>query len=351
MEKEKSRIGCFDFFRAYGCLAIILLHVVTAWRDDPTNAHAFYTAGSVRIVFDNAVVPILVRMAVPIYFMMSGVLFLSPERDFSLEKIKRHISKLLIVLGLFGYGMALIELVVRSRNFALSFVWTGFLNLIQEETWSHLWYLYATIGLYLLTPILRAWLEQTDERGMNVTIGIAILLLSVIPTIDSVTGLELTQFGITTPRGALLCYLLGYYLYSIHDRLAKKQSLIIAGIAVGGGLTGIFGILSYQVGHVFIEPYHIWIIFYSSMLFIFFLNNEWVGKLASKGVMKILASSSFLIYIIHPVFINGLYKALHIYPDSFPPIVGELIIWGVVACGSVIGSQIIKRVPWLKKYV
>lgn len=84
MKQTKERIESFDFFRAYGCLAIILLHVVSAWRDDPTHSSAFYDNDSmVRMLFNNVAVPLLVRMAVPIFFMMSGVLFLDSSIHFS----------------------------------------------------------------------------------------------------------------------------------------------------------------------------------------------------------------------------------------------------------------------------
>lgn len=342
MRQTKGRIESFDFFRAYGCLAIILLHVVSAWKDDPTNSSAFYhNVSTIRMIFNNAVVPVLVRIAVPIFFMMSGALFLDPNRDI---KIKKHVKKLLVVLGIFGYMMALIELVVGNRDFEASYLWIAGLNLLQEQTWSHLWYLYAMIGLYLVTPILRAWIKKADEKEMRVMMGVAFLFLTIIPTINSLIGIELTQFGIVTPGGSLLCYLLGYYLYEECGKLRKMA--IPIGIA-GGVLTIVVSLLFQSWSRSMVEPYHVWIVIYSSALFILLLDDKRIKKMGR--MCGSLSSISFTIYIVHPVFINALYKGFHLYPDSLPPVIGEMLFWLFISAGSIVAAWVLKKIPGLRR--
>ena len=209
---KPGRIYAFDFMRAYCCLMIVLLHVDSAWKADRVGAAGYYAMGSVRAAFDSAIVALLVRIAVPMFFMISGALFLNPSNDISLPSISRHIRKLLVFLGLFGYVFALMEAVFVNRRLGLSGFGAAFLNLLQEETWAHLWFLYAMIGLYILTPALRAWIQSASLAELRAGAAVCLILLSVIPTINDCTGLDITTFRILSPGGGLLCYLAGYFL-------------------------------------------------------------------------------------------------------------------------------------------
>ena len=349
---QQERIGAFDFFRAYGCLAIVLLHVISAWRDDPTSSNCFYSVGNTELIFDNAIIPLLVRMAVPMFFMMSGALFLNPDRNVTRDSICSHLEKILINLCLCGYLMAIIELIVVSKSFEPKFLYIAVVNLLQEKTWSHLWYLYATVGLYLITPILRPWISNISRRGFSEAIIVAVVLFSVIPTINDILSLQITQFGLTTPRGALLWYLLGYYLLVIHeDCKSYKKGLLHLALLLGAVLTAVFGIVGFQMKITLIQPYHICIVLYSSALYIIMLRNRLIEQVAKSRIIKLLSSCSLVVYIIHPVFLNVLYKGIHLYPDRFPPVLGEALIFFLVSAASVIGALIIKKIPLLKKYV
>lgn len=341
-----KRIGSLDFLRSYGCLAIILLHVVSAWHDDPANKEALFNADPVRISFDGAIVPLLVRMAVPIFFMISGALFLDPKRNVN---IKKHIIKILLTLGVFGYGMALIELVVKYRDFNISYLWNSLLNLLQEQSWSHLWYLYAIIGLYLLTPILRAWIQNASEREIRDTIIIAVVLLSIIPTINSVANTSITTFGITTSSGALLCYLIGFYIFSSREKIRSNKTKVIVAAAMGGVATSIASLLYFKSSRSMVEPYHIWIVVYSSSLFALMIEERSIEMIGNSKVIQFLSSISLLVYILHPIFINALYKGLHIYPDVLPPIIGELAFWVAASLFAIVLGWITGRIPVVKK--
>ena len=343
-----KRIECFDFLRSYGCLAVVLLHVISAWKDDITYSSSFYNADYIRIFFNNGVVPILVRLAVPIFFMISGALFLSPQRSVSWKQIKSHIQKLLIILVLFGYPMALIELIVRNKNFDIMHLWMAFLNLLQADTWSHMWFLYAMIGLYLMTPILRAWIQKANKNEMKATIGIAVLLLSLIPTVNSFCNLKLTTFGIQTMGGALLCYLLGYSLYNTRWLyFVRKTEVYIAGF-IGGCLTIAVGFFLRACTKSMLEPYHVWIVIYASVVFLVSVNVLEGRKINRSKIIQFLSNMSLTIYVIHPIFINGLYKGLHIFPDVLPSGIGELTVWAGVCLCSVIGAVVLKELPVFK---
>lgn len=210
---KHGRIYAFDFMRAYFCLMIILLHVESAWKSDSFGSVAYYEMGAVRAAFDSAVVAVLVRTAVPIFFMISGALFLNPSNGVSLSTISRHIRKILTTLCLFGYLFALMEIVFVNRRLGVSDFGAAFLNLLQERTWAHLWFLYVIIGLYILTPVLWAWIKSASPRELRIGAAVALILFSAIPTVNKCSGLRITTFGVTSMSGGLLCYLAGYFIW------------------------------------------------------------------------------------------------------------------------------------------
>ena len=61
----------------------------------------------------------------------------------------------------------------------------------------------------------------------------------------------------------------------------------------------------------------------------------------------------FGVYLIHPVFINFIYKFLKLTPiafDNFYPI-ATVVFWAFFAVSSFVGAWIMYQIPILKKYI
>lgn len=120
-------------------------------------------------------------------------------------------------------------------------------------------------------------------------------------------------------------------------------------ILVGGVLTAVIS-LAYRGWTISVaEPYHIWILLYSTGVFAFgckYFNDKLILK---NALVNKLSKASYCIYVIHPILINFLYKGLHFYPNCLPAIIGELLIWIFVATVSIIGSTMIRRLPGFRK--
>lgn len=72
----------FDYLRVIACFAVIVLHVSAGqWHDytEPTFEW------NVMNIYDSAT-----RFCVPIFLMISGALFLNPEKKLSLRKLYTH---------------------------------------------------------------------------------------------------------------------------------------------------------------------------------------------------------------------------------------------------------------------
>ncbi len=87
------------------------------------------------------------RFSVPIFFMISGALFLNHDSSFK-NIFTISIKKILIHLIIWSFIYSISSL--KSSNINIKIIIFKFI-----ETHYHLWYLFATIELYITVPFLR----------------------------------------------------------------------------------------------------------------------------------------------------------------------------------------------------
>jgi len=239
MYNSKERISEIDTIRVICCFAIILLHTVSGWIDDPVGGKIFCDSSRFRFFFDTAFLPLFVRYAVPIFFMISGVFFLSDQiKDYNYLFAK--IKKLLTIILCFGGVMCLIELIFKTKSFYFSFLLDALMDILEGNTWSHMWFLYALVGCYFISPFLRIWICYSTEHQFDVLIIFLILIFSVIPSINNYFNLHIVSFGLTSTSGAFMYFVLGRWLYIRLKSTIKMKYLISIGLFAGGNVVRIW---------------------------------------------------------------------------------------------------------------
>lgn len=125
-----------DTIRAAACLLVILLH-----------SAAFYVnnsgLGSLDWNWANAV-DAFSRACVPLFFMISGYLFLGSRAP----KL-RHILRVVSALAVYS-AIAILAIWIFGGTFPMA----KLMALPYQPAFYHLWYLYALIGIYLLASII-----------------------------------------------------------------------------------------------------------------------------------------------------------------------------------------------------
>lgn len=168
---------------------------------------------SARWVLDCVIVQVAVRWAVPVFVMISGFLLLDPDKDVGLQKLKGYVLRMLAVLVTFGYAYCVIEIVVdKGLSDIPVTLFLSVKNLVEGKSWAHMWYIYMLIGLYVLTPILRAVTKDSSQKEMAVVLLALFVLTIVRPTINIFFGMEIEGFvPIFSPY--IFYYLMGSYVH------------------------------------------------------------------------------------------------------------------------------------------
>ncbi len=358
-----------ELLRCLAILLVVLVHVTSEplhlWREDLGAFFPIYTLAYT-----------LGHLGVPIFLMISGALLCNQKRNISLKKLYgRMIPRILLPLIFWGYIFSLMEQWFSLRTFTGSMLLTALLHVLNGDSWTHLWYLYMLIGLYLLLPILRFTANGLKRSQKRYLIGVLLFLGSVLPTLNRIEALDISLY-----QPAPLCYitmfLLGYFLADYaesresetrsgktaekpagHPALAQTAGtkIIAAGslsliiLVVYCFLADVQSKTAYQQ----MAQYHNLFIILTSAA-IFYAVWKYCGScpysLIRRWVMS-LGECSFGIYLLHPVILNLAYKALSITPDRMHPLLSLLLLWLPVILGCHLLVWLMKQVPIIKKMV
>ncbi|TKI07260.1 acyltransferase [Martelella alba] len=136
-DNKNTRINWIDNIRAVACLMVIVIHTTT-----------YYVTHGFEIGRENWLIANILnsasRVSVPLFFMISGFLFFG-ERCAE----KKHFTRIVACI-VFYSAIALIYMHFMTE---IS-VGDALNNLFQKPIFFHLWFFYALIIIYLLSPLL-----------------------------------------------------------------------------------------------------------------------------------------------------------------------------------------------------
>mgnify|MGYP003256142155 CR=1 FL=1 len=338
-----KKIEFFEWARAFGALAVILLHLFSSQLDN----YSVSVIGEWRAVAYTTIQIAFTRWAVPVFLMISGALLLNKSKTLPYKKIWSYILRMLLVLLIFGYAFCITELVFHEKTVSVSIILTAFLNLLQGDSWSHMWYIYALIGLYILTPPLKAFVNASTKRELGIALIVLFIISSLIPTINTAAQIELTTF-IELPV-YVFYYLFGYY---------ATNYLKLDGKCIGLGVAALFVMLASTTFSIVCNDdslswmyanYNCFIALYSSFVFLLF-KRLFSRPYENHRFIMLLSRYSFGIYIVHPLFINLIYKLSGLGSMVYTlPFVSELMIYVLTLMLSLTLVWLLKRIPGIKK--
>ena len=246
---------------------------------------------------------------------------------------------MVLILILFGFSYNLMEnIFTYGLSNILSTILKSLLSIFSEDVWAHLWYIYMLIGLYLITPILRPFVEKTDENTVKYVLYGLFVVSIIVPTINEIFNVKITSFYLESFKYVLI-YLLGYYI--ANTNIIKDKYIYI------GGIIGIIGYLCLCYFIPNSSATNVFIILESILVFKLFSSGK-INKKSNK-ILNSISRYSLGIYLIHPFWLNLLYKIIKILPDTMPILIGELAIWIYAIMISLISSIILYKIPIIKK--
>lgn len=183
----KERDHRLSNIRAIACMAVVVLHTFFAFASMAEPGSWNYTA--------TFVVRNLMFWAVPCFIMVTGALLLNPDKRVGYGKVlTRYIPRMIVALVLFSaiffaidVGLGFKPLNTRTVRELLKSLVTG------QGLWSHMWYLYTMIALYLLIPLLNPLLRLGKKTAVAASVVIFVFL-SVLPMVSKLLDISFSFY-------------------------------------------------------------------------------------------------------------------------------------------------------------
>lgn len=255
------------------------------------------------------------------------------------------------VLLFFGTGYALMELAYTESLVSPIMLLRALLNTAEGNSWDHLWYLYMLIALYLLTIPFRCMVEYMAEREFDFLIMVLVFGNFLLPSVNTVLGLSLKTYMVLNEYATY--YLLGYWFTRKENRVGNAVLILVMTVTV---LMIVLEVSSlYRTGETYALNHTSQdVITLVQSTGIFMLFSKFGAGQKGKGFNRIVSSvcrCSFAIYLVHPFFLNFIYKVLKITPLSFPIGFGIIVLYTAVFLLSWCAAWIMTRMPGFRRII
>ena len=232
-------------------------------------------------------------------------------------------------------------------------------NVLSGNTHAHLWYVYAIIGLYMLTPLLKVFVQQADRKTLRYALIFLFVYTNLLPMMCELDWgwVRLLQINIDKMKlGTFAVYaeffLLGHYLDSYEQTKAVRYGVYSMGVigtiisivstlylCISGGTID-ERLLGYMTPNVLFQS-----------IAIFLLARQCCGSEGRlcKLVMK-LSSASFGIYGIH-VLVLLLLGEFGLDTMSFSSLFSVPVLAVVVLAISYCVTVLLQKIPVLNRVV
>lgn len=293
-----QRVFYLDLLRIAATFAVVFVHV---------SSHGFFkypmfTANwYVSTVGDG-----LVRWCVPIFVMISGALFLRPEREVSYREIlQKRIPRLLLAYVFWALLYVLYGFV--QTDFA-DFTVKRLVRRCIVAPRIHLWFLPMLAGVYLLVPVLRRIAADKKLLRYVLLVWAGYILVVSVGLSDVFLRLQFSNiFAVNSVVGYAGYFLLGYYL-SVQD-FSKSQRRWIYLLGLCGLLVTVFGTLwisgrMEQPDETFLKELNLHVIATSAALFVAAKQLEPRCGEALRRFGRFVGSDLFGIYLVHELWLS-----------------------------------------------
>ena len=200
-----TRVVKYDVLRVVASFSIVLLHVSGSyWSVVSINSREFL----VMTIYNS-----ITRFAVPVFFMLSGLFLVSPEREN--VAVGKRFLKLLVLFYVWSAFYAFQGAAVHALSGEFSTeMWAAS---VQRFIFghSHMWFIPLLLGFYILIPIARQICIKKEILQYYLILWIAFRF--VLPVLTDTFHMYTIQaridsLGLDILVGYFGYFLLGYYL-------------------------------------------------------------------------------------------------------------------------------------------
>lgn len=346
---SKNRLIYLDLLRTIACFSVIVLHTSASnWHKSSVESFSW----QVFNFYDG-----LVRFCVPVFVMISGVFFLDPEREFSLDILfQKYILRIIKAFVFWSASYSILINIFKYKAINVEFLLSTLKQFMVGRY--HLWFLFMIFALYLVAPFLR---KITCNKNLLeyfiilfLIFGILIPFLQKLPLFEQTT--EITdKMNLYMVLGFSGYFVIGYYLVSYELSQFMKRVIYIMGclgILLTIVFTSIISLMNKEPTEVFYDYLSPNVLTSSIALFLFFKERVAKHKFSERTITIILRISryTFGIYLVHDFF-NILFWKIGLTTLLFNPLGSVPLISSIIFALSFLVVALIDKIPFLRRNI
>lgn len=342
-QQNSNRIVYLDLLRTLATFAVVVIHVFA-------QGDRYLALGNFNYYLA-CVGEGLSKWAVPIFLMISGTIFLNPDKNITAQNIiRKRIPRLLIAYIFWWATYSAIACMMASKTH-------GYLTFSSTmlQPWFHLWFLPMVVCVYLFVPVLRKVAEDMKTTRYILAVWLCYILISFVFETFTFKH-EIHQIWDLFRADLLIGYagyfLLGYYLSHVELTKSQRRTIYLLGIAgaivtVGGNIVS--SLTEGTISNKFTNRLSIQIILMASALFVW--AKEYAHKISPKMMrfMDYTRKDLFGIYLTHAMWL------LVINTTRFRNVCNQAITLPIISIVifilSLYTTKLIRRIPLLRKVV
>lgn len=327
-QQTKTRLYGIDILKILSCFSVILVHAVVFRVEKVDASLSWMMANGINAA---------AREAVPVFFMISGALFLPKETPAYADFFKKiAINYGLPLLG----GLITYKLMAISQGDPTSAL-DGVLYNVHQNLGFHLWFMWTFLGIMLITPLLRLMVRQTRAVWLFLALWLAYCIVEP----------WLRPHGIAFPIDNMLFmwatgyFVAGYALFRLPWRIAPGWLLagMVVTVALMTALTARDSLAAGQLTLLYYDNPSPLLALYSACVFR-------LGVQLPTGprprLVQTVAGATFTIYIYHILALSLLSR--FIGPTTLPM---RVFVHTPLAFAACLGlHQCGKRLPCLRLF-
>lgn len=332
-----NRINYIDSLRVLATILVIFIHVSSMFIS--TQDLHVDDAGFFAYKFTHT----FCSMAINLFLMISGILLLKRNNDIPYTQVlTRYIYRIVLALLIFGFPMCLLEQFMQSNGSTYSeMIMFSVVNLLTGNCWTHMWYLYMLIGIYMVLPVLNSYFAKNDKTEQRYFMMGLIIFGVIIPSAKLFFDIQITNYIRFNSYVAI--FALGYYIHN-HISSNRKTITIASVLSV---LYIVFCFCKVHYGNECYGPTYFSSVIFAGALLVIVRRFPLFKVLCGS-----LAKHCFCLYLVHPIFLNILFKIIHIERIlTFHSVINMCIVFLVAFGCSFILSIILHKIPFLSQKV
>ena len=305
LTKEKHNyIAYADIARILAAFSVVLLHTGgVRLISVPIHSVQFLWAA----FFD-----CITRWSVPLFVMLSGMLFLDKNKNIKIKTIyTKNILRMVTAFLFWSYIYNLYTAYASGNGIKESFVIA--LKNVHNGAF-HLWFIFVIIGLYIVVPFVKRMTENMTKREAEYFIILSMLVTFVPKTLSSFEVFApylsyINKFEINYAAGYVGLFVAGWYINNFeHSKLFSGvvYALGYLGFAYMYLCTVYFSSVKGMVVDEFMSFKSI-SAFLMAMAVLLALKHACRGKTFKRKTLSTIAFYSrytFGIYLVHEMFLN-----------------------------------------------